>query len=295
MTEASPPERPRRVRQLVVTVGFMLGGICLWLVLASVLEIFARQRGIVILTPDRTATLAALAIQAIAGLLALIPLTWIAGVFALGMDGTALTWLPLRRAGGGFPLGLLLGLLAAVVAVGLSLPLGGARFLPDTGGVGEYLERVGLLLVLLAPAALAEELLCRGVAQMALGQAIGRVPGVLVLSTVFALMHAGNPNSTPLGLVNVGLAGVMLGLLVYSPGGIWTAWGAHLGWNGALAAMDASVSGLAIQVPLINYNPGGPSWLTGGSFGPEGGLLATGAIGLGIVAAWRWTRKEYAA
>ncbi len=270
----------------------MLGGICLWLVLASVLEIVARQHGMASMSPDHTATLASLAIQSLAGLLALIPLTWVAGVFALGMNGTTLTWLPLRRAGGGFPLGLLLGLVAAVVAVGLSLPLGGARFLHDTGGIGEYLQRVGLLLLLLAPAALAEELLCRGVAQMALGQAIGRVPGVLVLSTIFALMHAANPNTTPLGLVNVGLAGVMLGLLVYSPGGIWAAWGAHLGWNGALAAMDASVSGLAIQVPLINYDPGGPSWLTGGSFGPEGGLLATAAIGVGIAAAWRWTRKE---
>jgi len=292
VTSALPAGPSQRTRQIVVTVGFLLAGVCLWLVLAAVLELLVRGRGIVTITPDGSVTLVALALQSLAGLLALIPLTWVAGSFGLGLDGVDLTWLPLRRAAGGFPIGILLGVSAAAAAVGLSVPLGGARFLPDSGGMPQYLERVGGLLLLLAPAALAEELLCRGVAQIALGRAIGKFRGIVVLSVLFALLHAQNPNSTPLGLVNVGLAGVMLGVLIYAPGGIWTAWGAHLGWNGALAAMDASVSGLAIQVPLINYDPGGPAWLTGGSFGPEGGLLATVTILGATLVAWRWTKRE---
>ena len=43
---------------------------------------------------------------------------------------------------------------------------------------------------------------------------------------------------------------------------------------------------------LINYIPGGPSWLTGGPFGPEGGLLATVAITVALVVVWRGGRKE---
>jgi hypothetical protein len=95
-------------------------------------------------------------------------------------------------------------------------------------------------------------------------------------------------------MLNIALAGVLLGVAFYTPGGIWAAWGAHLGWNTTLAALDAPVSGLPFKIPLINYSPGGPPWLTGGSFGPEGGMLATGAIALAIGAAWRWSRKESA-
>jgi hypothetical protein len=58
--------------------------------------------------------------------------------------------------------------------------------------------------------------------------------------------------------------------------------------------MDAPVSGLPFRIPWIDYQPGGPAWLTGGSFGPEGGLLATAAIALAAGAAWQWSRKEAA-
>ena len=56
---------------------------------------------------------------------------------------------------------------------------------------------------------------------------------------------------------------------------MWTAFGAHLGWNATLAALAAPVSGLPFDIPYIDYRMGGPAWLTGGAFGPEGGLLAT--------------------
>jgi hypothetical protein len=73
---------------------------------------------------------------------------------------------------------------------------------------------------------------------------------------------------------------------------MWTAFGAHLGWNGTLAALGAPVSGLPFQIPLVDYTMGGPPWLTGGSFGPEGGLLSTVAITAAIVLAAQWVRKD---
>jgi membrane protease YdiL (CAAX protease family) len=205
-----------------------------------------------------------------------------------------LRWRPFAGAGRGFSLGLVLGALPAVLALGLSLVVGDARFLRDSGGPLGYLGVVGRTALILAPAALVEELIFRGVGQVVLARAFGRVPAILALSAVFALAHIFNPNTTSLGLANIALAGVFLGLAFYAPGGIWTAWGAHLGWNGTLAAMDAPVSGLPFRIPWIDYQPGGPAWLTGGSFGPEGGLLATAAIALAAGAAWQWSRKEAA-
>ena len=43
------------------------------------------------------------------------------------------------------------------------------------------------------------------------------------------------------------------------------------------------VSGLTIPVSVFAAHVQGPVWLTGGDYGPEGGLLATGAILLGVV------------
>jgi hypothetical protein len=90
---------------------------------------------------------------------------------------------------------------------------------------------------------------------------------------------------------NIALAGIFLGVAFYAPGGIWTAFGAHLGWNTTLAALDAPVSGLPFNIPFLDYEPGHPVWLSGGRFGPEGGLMAMVAITLALLVALRWARK----
>jgi membrane protease YdiL (CAAX protease family) len=122
-----------------------------------------------------------------------------------------------------------------------------------------------------------------------LDRAMGRGAAVGITALAFALTHAGNPSVTTLSIGNICIAGLLIGVLFFAPGGIWTATGMHLGWNWALAAMDAPVSGLALNIPFINYDPGTPVWLTGGSFGPEGGVLATLVLGgATIIAAKRY-------
>ena len=95
------------------------------------------------------------------------------------------------------------------------------------------------------------------------------------------------PGITPLAVGNIALAGVFLGIAFYLPGGLWTATGAHLGWNATLAALAAPVSGLPFAMPWLDYRSGGPAWLSGGGFGPEGGLLGTAALVLATVGVWR--------
>ncbi|MEO8138850.1 MAG: type II CAAX endopeptidase family protein [Gemmatimonadota bacterium] len=233
-----------------------------------------------------------LVIQTISGLLAFGLGTWAIGRRGIGLSWEELRWAPVAGAGRGFALGLLLGSIPAALALGLSLLVGGAHFVPDVGSGQDYLVQVVRTGLLLAPAALLEEVMFRGVGQVVLARSIGRIPALLLLSSLFAMAHLRNPNGTTLGLINIALAGVLLGVAFYAPGGIWTAWGAHLGWNATLAALDAPVSGLPFRIPLIDYQPGGPQWLTGGTFGPEGGLLATATIALATVAAWRWSGKE---
>lgn len=289
MIEVPVHPAPSPLKAVGWTIAFLLVGFALTLVFVA---------GLMYLTgsspdPNRP-TPSALIVQTIAGLLGFAIATWLIGIRVLHLSAADLRWAPLSRAGKGFGLGVLVGVLPAAAAILFSLPLGHAQFVGDTGGPALYLKQVGLTALILAPAALVEEMIFRGVGQVVLAKAFGRLPALLALSVLFALAHILNPNHTALGLTNIALAGVFLGIAFYAPGGIWTAWGAHLGWNATLAALDAPVSGLPFQIPWIDYLPGGPVWLTGGSFGPEGGLLASVAIAAMTVVIWKWTRKETA-
>ena len=168
----------------------------------------------------------------------------------------------------------------------------GAGWLRDSGSLTDWLAQSGKTVLILAPAALSEELMFRGFPMVMAARAIGRGRAVVLLSVLFAVAHIRNPDVTSAGLGNIALAGIWLSLAFFSPGGMWTAFGAHLGWNATLAALAAPVSGLPFNIPYIDYRMGHPVWLTGGAFGPEGGLLATLALTVTVALVAQWIRKE---
>ncbi len=232
-----------------------------------------------------------LLLQALAQLVAFGFLTWTIGHRYHKLSWATLGWVREHRVSGFF-LGLLgAGLLAlgAMVVSGLGSD---ARWLRDSGGIDAYLRNVGLTGLLLAPAALAEELMFRGFSLVMLERGIGRGGAIVALAIACGLLHAWNPSVTPLALGNIALAGVFLGLTFFAPGGIWTSWGAHLGWNASLAALDAPVSGLPFQIPLIDFDPGRATWLSGGAFGPEGGVAATIVLTIGCAWLARYLGKD---
>jgi uncharacterized protein len=213
--------------------------------------------------------------------------TWLIGMRVLGMTLADLRYTGEGRARG-FALGGIAGALAAGTALLLAVLLGAAEWTRDQGTPLDYLQAAVTTTLALAPAALSEEVLFRGVPLLLLASALGRGTAIVLIAVAFALAHLDNPNVTPLAIGNIALAGVFLGLAFYAPGGIWTAWGAHLGWNAMLAALDAPMSGLPFRIPFLDYNAGDPAWLTGGSFGPEGGLSSTFALTIAVLVARRW-------
>jgi membrane protease YdiL (CAAX protease family) len=226
--------------------------------------------------------------QALVMLLSAGIFTWLFGVRILGLTRRDLRYASAGTARRGFGLGLLFGALTAATALGISVALGSASWVPDAGSVGDYLRSAGLTFAVLAPAALSEEVVFRGVPLVALACVMGRGGAITAVAIPFALAHLLNPNLTALGIGNIALAGIFLGVVFYAPGGIWAATGAHLGWNGMLACLDTPVSGLPFDIPLLDYRSGGPAWLTGGAFGVEGGLAATIALAIAIPIAARW-------
>lgn len=144
------------------------------------------------------------------------------------------------------------------------------------------------LLLVLAPAALWEELAFRGYLHAVAAEATPPAQRSLMArgtsSVAFGLVHLTNPGAGVRTTLIVMLAGWCL-CVVRERSGLPAAFTAHLAWNWVMAAvLHVPVSGLPFSTPGYRAVVSGPEWLTGGSWGPEGGVVA--ALVLGGAAAW---------
>jgi hypothetical protein len=104
-----------------------------------------------------------------------------------------------------------------------------------------------------------------------------------ITSLLFALLHAFNPNITWLALLNIFLAGFVMGIVYVYTGNLWFAIAFHFSWNFFLGPiLGYEVSGLPLE-SLLQQSIHGPDWLTGGEFGLEGSVL-DGAFS--VIAFW---------
>ena len=195
--------------------------------------------------------------------------------------------------------GTALGVAVGVATVLLIALLGGLRWAPEDGSIMQWLRGgLGALLFFTVPAA-AEEAVLRGYPLQALAESWGAAWALVVTSIAFGAFHLGNPNVTLLGVTNVAVAGLFLGVVYLKTASLWWATGAHLGWNWSHGFLtDVSVSGLdLIDAPFYEGISRGPSWLSGGSFGPEGSVVSTLVVLAASLLCWRadWLRPSSAA
>lgn len=209
--------------------------------------------------------------------------TWL---LAVGIDRRPLSALGLRPG----PPGLVelgSGVLAGLAVIGAAiLALAAPGWVSWTVSAAPVLEGVNVSALLLV-AAFTEELLFRGYPFRVLHLRFGPVPAVVATSVAFGLMHGANPGVTPLALVNLTLAGVLLGVAYWRSGSLWFVTGLHFGWNWVMAASGLPVSGLDVSISGLEAAVTGPNLWTGGAFGPEGALMITFVTALGTVWLWR--------
>jgi membrane protease YdiL (CAAX protease family) len=244
-------------------------------------------------------------VSGIVGLLAAILTAWLAGRFLdrrpfseFGFHLGSGWWLDLL-------FGMVLGALLMTIIFLVELGLGWVKV---TGAFEDHLGGP-FLVSLLIPAStficigVSEETVFRGyqlknaaegLNYPALGPSGAILLAWILSSVMFGVLHANNPSATPISTLNIVLAGLMLGFGYVLSGELAVPIGLHITWNffqGAVYGFPVSGFG-AFGPTLLTTEQGGPRLWTGGSFGPEGGLLVPGImlLGMSLVALWTHLR-----
>ncbi|MEO8622625.1 MAG: CPBP family intramembrane glutamic endopeptidase [bacterium] len=145
--------------------------------------------------------------------------------------------------------------------------------------------------LVLLPAALAEEMVCRGYLLTVVRDCVGTPAAVVLTSVLFGVLHLNNPGATVASVLVVIVSGVLLATVRLRLNSLYAAWMAHLAWNWTMSVpFHALVSGIRFEAPGYRAVTAEPAWLSGGAWGPEGGLVA--AIGMMLGLAYFYARRR---
>ena len=133
-----------------------------------------------------------------------------------------------------------------------------------------------------------EELLCRAILLRILARAFGANWGLALSAVVFGVAHLSHGSWLPILEITIN-AGLPLGLLYMVTGRLWMAVGMHTAWDFAEESLLGvnTHNGLLLSTPT----PGQSALLTGGTYGPDGSLLAM-VLGVLTCIAILWASKK---
>lgn len=189
----------------------------------------------------------------------------------------------------------LYGLLAAVflygIGFGLSLAWGGVRII----GVHPDLQNLATSFCMCILVALGEEIMTRGyILGRLLRTRLNKFLALGISSVIFSLMHLFNPNIAFLPMLNLALAGCLLGVAFLYTRNLWFSISLHLFWNWLQGpVLGYNVSGIEFCPPMLQLQFSENNILNGGTFGFEGSILCSVLIILmtgGII--WYFERKK---
>jgi uncharacterized protein len=195
-----------------------------------------------------------------------------------------------------------IGALMIISVVSLQIIGGGTRVAPNLvwwgGGAIDYygLQRTAIetltALVLLTISGSFEELIYRGYPFQTLLRGAPAFIPLLLFALFFGISHLGNPGSTFLSTANTILAGIWLSVAYLKTRSLWFTTSLHVSWNWMMGAFfGLPVSGFRIpRNPIFTSTTENPTWLTGGSYGCEGGVAAMVVIIMATILIWRTKR-----
>ena len=184
-----------------------------------------------------------------------------------------------------YSIGLLIGFVMLSATVGILLVTGQISFDGfnlSTAGIATFIFNI----LMWIPQGASEELMFRGYMIPAFNKRYKRVIGIAVSSVLFSAFHSLNMGYTPLASVNLVLIALLFALIYLLTGDIWMTSAIHTMWNltqgniyGLKVSGNEAANSIIKTVYSSNYSP----IITGGDFGPEGGLAVTAVTAVCLV------------
>jgi membrane protease YdiL (CAAX protease family) len=113
-------------------------------------------------------------------------------------------------------------------------------------------------------------------------------------AVIFGLGHATNPGATAVSTLALVLAGILYATAYVLTGELAIPIGYHIMWNFFQGAVFGfPVSGYSVDTSFVATRVEGPELWTGGTFGPEAGLLGVLARLVGILLIIAWVQMRY--
>ena len=142
-----------------------------------------------------------------------------------------------------------------------------------------------------AAAALAEEIAFRGYGFQRFAHAVGPLGAALGFAAFYAIVQALLPGSSRASVaVSVALS-LLLSTAYLRSRALWLSWGLNFGWKASRALVfGLAVSGVNNHSPVVQGDPMGPFWLTGGGYGLDNSWVTFFVLFAALPVLFRVTR-----
>jgi membrane protease YdiL (CAAX protease family) len=186
-------------------------------------------------------------------------------------------------------LGLAIGWSVAVVCVLPLALIGGIAIVlsPQFSYWGWLLSDIAFF----AFAALAEEVAFRGYAFQRFVAVVGPLGASLGFAVFYAIVQSLQPGSSGISIAVSMVFTLVLSMAYLRTRALWLSWGLNFGWKASRAIIfGLTVCGVSSHSSVVEGNPMGPYWLTGGGYGLDGSWLAFFVLLLAVPVVYRVTR-----
>jgi uncharacterized protein len=145
--------------------------------------------------------------------------------------------------------------------------------------------------VFFALVALVEEVAFRGYGFQSFARALGSVGATLGFAVYYALIQNMLFGSSGASVAVSVALGLVLATAYLRTRALWLSWGLNFGWKASQALLfGLALSGDSSRSPVVQGDPMGPFWVTGGGFGLNGTWVTFLLLLLAIPVVFRVTR-----
>jgi CAAX protease family protein len=139
--------------------------------------------------------------------------------------------------------------------------------------------------------ALGEEIAFRGYGFQRFAHAVGSPGAALGFAAYYAIIQALAPGSNHASVAVSVMLSLVLSTAYLRTRALWVSWGLNFGWKASRALIfGLAVSGVSNHSPVVQGDPMGPFWLTGGGYGLDGTWIAFAVLLLAWPGVYRITR-----